>query len=147
MKLTFALSAVLLVLSLTDCHAKNKGLGLFGNGRGNQGNGNSNGNGNGKAKSDVKVKQCNGNKCEIDISALVLDGDSILFELKGNGRKIMCIKSQRGNSGKSNKWVGECEGFGNANIIKRGEGLFGSVIDGEDICQVRPCETAYVLVC
>jgi hypothetical protein len=37
----------------------------------------------------------------------------------------------------SNKWVGECEGFGNANMIKRGEGLFGSVIDGRDICQVR----------
>jgi hypothetical protein len=32
----------------------------------------------------------------------------------------------------SNKWVGECEGFGNANMIK-----FGSVIDGRDICQVR----------
>lgn len=39
--------------------------------------------------------------------------------------------------GGSNKWVGECEGFGNANMIKRGEGLFGSVIDGRDICQVR----------
>ena len=91
MKLAFALPVVLLALSSTDCHAQ-KRLGLFGNGNG-RGN---NGNGNGiqdKRNSEVKIKQCNGRKCDIDITKLDLDGDSISFELRGNGRKIKCNKS------------------------------------------------------
>jgi hypothetical protein len=37
------------------------------------------------ANSEVKIKQCNGRKCNIDITKLDLDGDSISFELRGNG--------------------------------------------------------------
>jgi hypothetical protein len=98
----------------------------------------------------VKTKDCNPNsntkKCKLDLSDFgINDTDEIDFQLKPNGRTIKCFKSgAKVNSNRGNSWHAECDGFGSANLVVKGENelgeslLYGTIADGNEIFRLFP---------